>query len=557
MAHWRVVGFFLVCTVVITWPQVIRFDSIPHHEDAFFSLWRLGWIAHALTTDPWHLFDGNIFYPERYTLAYSDGVLVEGLIALPFIQAGVPVVYVYNALVLGSFVACGLAMYLLARRLTGSTAAALLAGLVFAFAPFRFDHYYHLELLWSPWMPLAFWFAHRTVESGRPRDGVGTGLCVALQVLSSIYYGVFLATALVVLVPVLLAGRITTLRRRALTSFAAGAAVAALLVLPYMAPYWLARDAVGERNAGEALLYGAGPRHYLATMPDNLLMGPVTGSWGRPEKRLFPGVIAVGLLVVALWPPVTRTKLAYALVLAVAINLSFGPRGIGYEWLREHVVFYRGLRAPARLGQVALLAFAALAAIGASRLHGWLASRRRPADAVMALLIAVVLAESLVTPRDLRSVPTAAPPAYRWLAEHRDLVIAELPMPSRHNAPLHEAEFQFLSTFHWHPLLNGYSGNWSDAQVQLLDAVESFPSDASLAALEARGASHVLVHERFYGSDRYRRIRAALDAHADVELAAAFGEAGAEIAVYRLPSAEYPPRASTDPTVEETPDPRE
>ena len=136
---------------------MIRFDSIPDHEDAFFSLWRLGWIAHALTTDPRHLFDGNIFYPERYTLAYSDGVLVEGLVALPFLYAGMPVVYVYNALVLGSFVACGMAMYLLARRLTGSTAAALLAGVVFAFAPFRFDHYYHLELLWSPWMPLAFW----------------------------------------------------------------------------------------------------------------------------------------------------------------------------------------------------------------------------------------------------------------------------------------------------------------------------------------------------------------------------------------------------------------
>ena len=543
MSFWRVVSFYLVCAVVITWPQVIRFDSIPDHEDAFFSLWRLGWIAHALTTNPRHLFDGNIFYPERHTLAYSDGILVEGLIALPFIHAGVPVVYVYNALVLGSFVACGVAMFLLARRLTGMTAAALLAGVVFAFAPFRFDHYYHLELLWSPWMPLAFWFAHRAVDSGRLRDGIGTGLCVALQVLSSIYYGVFLATALVVLVPVLLAGRITS-HRRTLTSFACGAAVAALLVLPYMAPYWLARDAVGERNASEALLYAAGPRHYLATMPGNLLMGPVTGSWGRPEKRLFPGLIAAGLLLVALWPPVTRTKVAYALVLAVAVNLSFGPRGIGYEWLRDHVVLYRGLRAPARLGQVALLAFAAFAAIGASRLHGWLAGRRLPADAVMALLIAAALAESLVTPGNLRSVPTAAPPAYRWLAAQRDLVVAELPMPSRHNAPLHEAEFQFLSTFHWHPLLNGYSGNWSHTQVRLLDAMRTFPDDASLAALGARGASHVLLHERFYGTDHYQQIREALAARADVELVASFGPPGAGVTVYRLPSAEYPPGAT-------------
>ena len=30
-----------------------------------FSTWRLAWIAHALRTDPRHLFDANIFWPER------------------------------------------------------------------------------------------------------------------------------------------------------------------------------------------------------------------------------------------------------------------------------------------------------------------------------------------------------------------------------------------------------------------------------------------------------------------------------------------------------------
>jgi hypothetical protein len=33
---------FVVLTIIATWPQTIRFDSIPDNVDAYFSLWRLG-----------------------------------------------------------------------------------------------------------------------------------------------------------------------------------------------------------------------------------------------------------------------------------------------------------------------------------------------------------------------------------------------------------------------------------------------------------------------------------------------------------------------------------
>ena len=43
-----------------------------HHE------WILAWDAHQLARDPRHLFDANIFYPERNTLAFSETLLVPG-----------------------------------------------------------------------------------------------------------------------------------------------------------------------------------------------------------------------------------------------------------------------------------------------------------------------------------------------------------------------------------------------------------------------------------------------------------------------------------------------
>ena len=135
------------------------------HRDAYFSMWRLGWIAHALRTDPRTLFDGNIFYPTRNTLAYSDAMLLEGVIAAPLLWSGVSPFLTYNLLLIGrhrrvraSGCSCWSA---------GSPAAAparFLAAAVFTMAPYRIEHFMHLELQWTMWMPLTFWAVHRTIR---------------------------------------------------------------------------------------------------------------------------------------------------------------------------------------------------------------------------------------------------------------------------------------------------------------------------------------------------------------------------------------------------------
>ena len=176
-------------TIVLLRQQVSTFASVPDFGDPLFSMWRLGWIAHQLPHEPSHLFEANIYYPAARTLAYSDAMLVPGLIAAPALWAGVPVLFVYTTLLLATFVAAGLAMFALARAVTQHLGAAIVAALVFAFDPFRFSHYSHLELQFTCWMPLALLALFRTLSSGRLRDGAATGLFVSLQALSSLYYG--------------------------------------------------------------------------------------------------------------------------------------------------------------------------------------------------------------------------------------------------------------------------------------------------------------------------------------------------------------------------------
>ena len=158
-------------------------DSAVPHQDVYFNMWRVSWVAHAPRT-PGGLWDANIFSPERWTLAMSYAVPVESLVAAPLLWLHVPPVLVHNVLIVGATVGSAVAMACLAWYLTGSRAAGAVAGLIFAFAPYRIEHVMHLELQWAMWIPLMFLAAHRLAETGRLRYGAAMGGCVALQLCS-------------------------------------------------------------------------------------------------------------------------------------------------------------------------------------------------------------------------------------------------------------------------------------------------------------------------------------------------------------------------------------
>ena len=86
----------------------------------------MGWRTPCRTIR--HLFDANIFYPHLRTLAYSDAMLFEGIVAAPFLWAGMNPVVVYNLMFFAGIVSSGAGMFVLVRYLTGDIGAALVAG---------------------------------------------------------------------------------------------------------------------------------------------------------------------------------------------------------------------------------------------------------------------------------------------------------------------------------------------------------------------------------------------------------------------------------------------
>jgi hypothetical protein len=492
---------------------------VPDLFDPLFSIWRIGWVAHQLPRDPVHLYDANIFWPERYTLAYSDGMPLTGAAAAPLIWMGVPPATVCNVFVLASFVLCGLAMYLLVRSLTGSALPGVVSAVAFAFYPFRFEHLLHIELLSAFWMPLALWALHRTLtDPGRRwRMGLLTGVALAAQYLSGMYFGIFLAAFMVVLWASLALAR--RLRGVAAGPLLVGAMLAGVFILPSLPPYAHVRSSVGERTKAEVQIHSAQPADYLAVQHP-------AGRWaGCNERQVFPGFLIVALALAAFWPPLSAVRVAYLLGLAFAFDLSLGSNGTIHPYLYEWVLPFRGLRAPARSAMLVGLSLAVLAGFGTARLTGLLKRRRW-----QVLLVAVLCGVILVEPRPWHSPKPLprVPPVYEWFNGRPTAAIVEVPvwLPTA-------AQYLFFSTSHWQRLANGFSGSIPASYRSFHATMRTFPDETAMSVLRSYGISYAVIHEEYYGP-RYGDVVRLVSQRGDLREVSRARYRGSEARVYEI-----------------------
>ena len=494
-------ALLVALTVLLTWPQALHLGTkVAVHDDPLFSIWRLAWVEHALSSDPRTLFDANIFHPHLRTLAYSDAMLLEALLAAPWLWADVNPVLVYNVLLLAGIVSSGLGMFVLARHLTSDLDAALVSAVVFTLVPYRIEHFMHLELQWTVWMPLALWATHRAFEDGSVRFGLLTGLLLWLQVISCVYYGAYLGVIVAALAILLMLSE-PRLARGAIVPLGLGAIVAAVLTLPYAMPYIENTRLLGPRNPDEVANFSAQLDSFFLTPQQNWLWGWTAFKFGGNELHLFPGVAAIGFAILALARRPRRHVWIYLALGALTATLSLGSNGTLYRWLHEYVWVFRGFRAPARFAILACCALAVLAGFGFQALQR-LAAVRPVRRALLATVLVAIGVECGSAPMILANVPKGVPDVYKFLQTVDQAVIVEFPMVDYDLTPL----FMYGSTFHWHRLVNGYSGYEPPDYRETRERMRDFPDDASIARLNELGVRYVLVHQAYYKAEEFADV---------------------------------------------------
>jgi hypothetical protein len=261
------------------WDNITRADQ-------FYSVAMISWQARQLLRDPSHLMDAPYCWPMPHATTLGEHMIGEGLLGVvPQLLFGAPIL-TYNAvLILMPWIA-GLAMFALVAGLTGSGAAALIAGALFAMHPARLGNAAEPYWMGNQWAPLALLCAYRLFTRRRWLDAVGLAFFTSLQLLDSFYPilafavvgGVWLAW---------LAWR----ERGALPALAPQLVVAgfvvALVAVATFVPYLRTRTTWSTLLAGRDLvLYDLGEL--------------------RPGRQLYPGTIAAVLALIGVGERVAR-----------------------------------------------------------------------------------------------------------------------------------------------------------------------------------------------------------------------------------------------------------
>ncbi|GAB6900462.1 hypothetical protein [Kineosporia succinea] len=491
----------LLAGIVATWPVVLHLPTrIPQDlQDPAYFVWQLGWLGHALRTDPAGLWTTNAFLGAENSLAYTDTMLGYAPFAALVSGTGGAVALYNILLILNSGAAFG-GVYWLSRVLGAARAGALVGAVAFTFVPWRLGHERHLNVLSTGVLTLALAaLAHGygwrlTGERGeaRPRWIIGGWLLAAWQLSLGFAVGLSFsyALALVLFLAVVLwlarGGRRPNwaVVRPTLIGGAVYGLVGIAMALPLLQVTRSFPTAV--RTVG-ALNYHSPPVVGLITAPpESWLWGDLAEGWREGmqspiEQTLLPGFVLLVLaalgLVSSRWSVPGRIALGAVAVLAALFALGthapFGGR-LTFLLLFDHAPGWNSVRTSGRLILWVSLALALLAAGLVSRL-----TKQRLVPAVLAALIAV---------EGFGQVPTARVP-------EPPVKLSSLPGPVLVLPITRAGDYLVMawSADDWPTIANGGSGYDPPYQAELRKRVETFPDAASVAYLRERGVKSVVL----------------------------------------------------------------
>ncbi|MFN3476544.1 MAG: hypothetical protein ACK4Z6_03185 [Candidatus Methylomirabilales bacterium] len=567
--------------------------------DSLLNTWILTWDYHVLGSRPLELFNANIFYPAKNTLALSEHMIGNLPIFAPLMFLTQNPILAANGVVFASFVLSGVAMFALVRYWTGNFLASFIAGFIYAFAPPRFGQLAHWQLLSVQWAPFALLFGEKFLRSRRLSDGLLALSFYGLQVLSSYYLGYAVTFVIGCYVMYRLIKDRSARSLEMLAKLTLLFAIAAVFIIPFSYPYVrLKKSGLLSHDPRLLTEASADPASSFLSVPlygANVYQGLLRSFQSRYqpwEKWLFPGFLPVFLALV----PVSRslrernrkeernrllrggrwgrsTINAYLLIVLLSGVMSLGPflvvndKGtkipLPYLFFFYLLPGFSSMRVPARFALMVPIGVSVLAGFGVQllleALRGkWARSphlKRFSGIGLSSLLLFILTVEFHFTPIPMDPIEagSAIPPVYRWLAHQpKDGAVLEVPWTidtRRNQEPIWQtryvyfskalqlvqgqpynlldvlirARYVYFSVYHWHPLVNGYSGYNPPSYEEIVGHLHGFPSKEGINYLSTIGVRRVILHTDLLMPDEILRWQTPALAEMGLEKAAEFG----------------------------------
>ncbi|MBM2615047.1 hypothetical protein JIG36_05670 [Actinoplanes sp. LDG1-06] len=517
----------LALAAALTWPTL----RDPRHtvpgdigDPALFA-WQIAWGGHALLHNPLHFWDSNTFYPEPHSLAFTDTVL--GYTPLGMVGSGMEAALLrYNIVYVLLHALAFVGAYALTRQLGAHPLGAAVAGVAWAFAPWRLAHAGHLNVISTGGIALSLamlarghgWSLRRGHRPERHSTWwvLGGWLVAAWQITLGLAIGLVFAYFMIALCLVVAAFYGWSWWRRGRPPFGRRLVVANLIggvVFAVATAYMgLAFQRVVDLNpqADRALswteMYSPAWRGLFIAPEGSWLWGDRHATvreqlFWAPEMALLPGVVLIAFAAAGIFISVFRVRhrILLTLGLALAVLLTLGATlpwhgDPGYLTLSKHLPGWAALRTSGRIMIWTTLVLAVLAAGAISSL----AIRARavapwgPGGVARAKFVALRLA--LTIPLALVVVEgvnrTEHPEMLRYPAAMGAAHEPILVLPSGGSL---EMPIMLWSTNGFPRIPNGIVTFTPTSQERIRTSSASFPDPASISSLRAEGIKSVVV----------------------------------------------------------------
>lgn len=534
--YFLALAFFGAATIVMTYPLVAKISTqvIGSSGDNLYYVWLIGWFRKCLFLlgqNP--LFVPVHNYPYGWNLAYSEITLSNVILALPFSLLGGDV-FGYNVAILISFVLSGFVVYWWVYKITKNSAASLLSGFLFAFAPYRIAHAYgHLPLMGTQWLALHYagLYFMLTQPSARLKYAILAGVGFGLAGLSSMYYLYMqlVLTPLLILIYFLFERRFLKERsiRSALIAYGLiSLSFAALAAVPYFS---LARaSGVNHQPFSTVDVFSASLTDFIFPSVTHFIWGSYFRFGGVLlwiERNLNLGVITLVLAGIAVAshgnPPGSRKKLLWlgtggliAMVLALGTSFHWLGKQVTmatpsflHSWLArpaypiptpgfflwKFLPYYDNMRVWDRYGIFTMMFFSVIAGVGAAKVLSSIRNRKL----YIALSVVLILWSGVEFFPSFKEFITPAPREVDvWLSEQPgNGAVVQFPIKSST-----EPSVLYGTLTYDKPFIGMFYGAYFPEEFQnvTLPVLEAFPDEASISLLKERGVQYVLVDASQY-----------------------------------------------------------